>query len=126
MAFFNSRLNIDAAVYNKRTDDDILDVSISSTSGYESSVQNIGKLRNRGLELLLSGVPLQTKNFSWKPSFNIAFNNSKVLFLSPGVTSLVLGDGDPARFGNFSIRQIVGQQYGQLFGYAYLRDASWK
>src|SRR6185503_20114084 len=122
MAFFNNRLNIDAAVYNKRTDDDILDVSISSTSGYLSSVQNIGKLRNRGLELLLSGVPLQTKNFSWKPSFNIAFNNSKVLFLSPGVTSLVLGDGDPARFGNFSIRQVVGQEYGQLFGYAYLRD----
>ena len=122
MSFLHSRLNIDVAVYNKRTDDDILDVSISSTSGYLSSVQNIGKLRNRGLELLLSGAPLQTKNFSWKPSFNIAFNNSKVLFLSPGVTSLVLGDGDPARFGNFSVKQIVGKEYGQLMGFAYKRD----
>jgi TonB-linked SusC/RagA family outer membrane protein len=122
MSFFNNRFSIDAAVYNKRTDDDILDVSISNTSGYESAVQNIGKLRNRGLELLLNGVALQTKNFSWSPSFNIAFNDSKVLFLSPGVSSLVLGDGDPARFGNFSIRQVVGQEYGQLFGYAYLRD----
>ena len=119
MSFFNSRLNIDAAVYNKRTDDDILNVSISNTSGYESSLQNIGKLRNRGLELLLSGTPIKTKNFSWNPSFNIAFNDSKVLFLSPGVTSLILGDGDPARFGNFSIKQIVGQEYGQLTGFAY-------
>jgi len=123
MSFFNSRLNVDAAVYNKRTDDDILNVSISNTSGYESSLQNIGKLRNRGLELLLSGTPIKTKNFSWNPSFNIAFNDSKVLFLSPGVSSLILGDGDPARFGNFSIKQIVGQEYGQLTGFAYKRDA---
>ena len=122
MSFLNSRLNIDAAVYTKRIDDDILNVSISNTSGYESSLQNIGKLRNRGLELLLSGVPLQTRNFSWRPSFNIAFNDSKVLFLSPGVSTLILGDGDPARFGNFSIKQIVGQQFGQLMGFKYLRD----
>jgi hypothetical protein len=33
-----------------------------------------------------------------------------------------LGDGDPARFGNFSIKQIVGQQFGQLMGFKYLRD----
>ena len=124
MSFLDSRLSIDAAVYNKRTDDDILNVSISNTSGYESSLQNIGKLRNRGLELMLSGVPVQTKNFSWRPSFNIAFNDSKVLYLSPGVTTLILGDGDPARFGNFSIKQIVGQPYGQLTGFAYRRDAN--
>lgn len=122
MSFLKNRFNIDAAVYSKNVNDDILNVTISRTSGYTSSLQNIGKMRNKGLELLLGGVPLQTRNFSWRSSVNIAFNNSKVIFLSPGVNTLVLGSGDPARFGNFSINQIVGQEYGQLMGFKYLRD----
>jgi TonB-linked SusC/RagA family outer membrane protein len=124
MGFFNNRLNVDAAVYNKETKDDILEVAVSTTSGYNSSVQNIGKMRNRGIELLISGVAVQTPDFSWKPSFNIAMNDSKVLFLSPGVDEISLGDGDPARIGTFTIRQIVGMQYGQLLGYKYKRDAA--
>jgi hypothetical protein len=46
------------------------------------------------------------------------------LFLSPGVESIPLGDGDPARYGTFTIRQIVGMQYGQLMGFKYRRDAA--
>ena len=123
MSFLNNRLNIDAAVYNKITEDDILNVSTSMTSGYTAGVENVGKLRNRGLELLVGGTPVQTSNFSWKPSFNIAINSSKVLFLSPGVSNLQLGsDANPGRYGTFSIQQIVGEEFGQIVGYKYLRD----
>jgi len=122
MAFLNGRISIDAAVYNKLTKNDILNVTSSDASGYTGAIENVGKLRNRGLELLLSGYPVRTGSFSWKSALNFATNSSKVLYLSPGATNLQLGT--PARWGTFSINQIVGKQYGQLVGYRYQRDKS--
>jgi len=70
----------------------------------------------------VSGYPVRTGSFSWKSALNFATNSSKVLYLSPGATNLQLGT--PARWGTFSINQIVGKQYGQLVGYRYQRDKS--
>ena len=123
MQFFGNRLGIDAAVYNKRTKDDILPVTISPTSGYTGNYVNIGKLRNRGIELLLTATPVKTRNFSWNTSFNIATNDNQVLALSPGINQIVI-DGAFPRWGNgVSIQNIVGKPYAQIVGYAYKRDA---
>jgi len=123
MQFLNSRVGIDVAVYDKKTKDDILPVTISPTSGYTGNYVNIGKLRNRGIELLLTGTPVKTRTFSWDASFNIATNDNKVLALSPGINQIVI-DGAYPRWGNgVSIQNIVGKPYAQIVGYAYRRDA---
>jgi TonB-linked SusC/RagA family outer membrane protein len=122
MQFLDSRVGIDVAIYNKRTKDDILPVTISPTSGYTGNYVNIGKLRNRGIELLLTGTPVKTRNFSWDASFNIATNDNKVLALSPGINQIVI-DGAFPRWGNgVSVQNIVGKSYAQIVGYAYKRD----
>ena len=120
-AFFDNRLGFDIAVYEKKTTDDIVQVSTSQTSGFGSAYRNIGKIRNRGLEAMIFGVPVVNKDFKWNTTLNLAYNKSKVLYLGEGVESLTI-DGAVARSGNATIRNIVGQSYGQVVGYKYKTD----
>ena len=125
MDFFHSRVGFDVAFYNKKTTDDILGVTISSTTGYTGNVVNIGEIRNKGLELLLHGTPVKTRNFSWNSSFNIAFNNNEVLQLAPPDNTPIVIDGAFPRWGDgVSLKNIVGLPYSQIVGYAYKKDAN--
>ena len=78
---FDSRLNLDMSVYRKNTVDEILNVSVSNTSGFSGTKVNIGKLQNKGIEFLLTVVPVRADNISWETSFNASYNISKVLSL---------------------------------------------
>ncbi|MFI5195035.1 MAG: SusC/RagA family TonB-linked outer membrane protein [Chitinophagales bacterium] len=120
LEFLNSRLGIDVAVYNKNTTNDIVTVSISNTSGYPSNTINIGKIRNRGIELLLTGSPIKSRNFNWNVSLNFAYNSNKVLNLG-GSPSLTL---DVPRNGTASVQAVVGLPYGQIVGTKFQRDNS--
>lgn len=123
LQFLNSRLGVDVAVYNKRTEDDILPVGTTTASGYLGNIVNIGKLRNRGVELLLTGTPIRTSNFNWNVSFNYAVNNSEVLELTGGEKEVPLGGDDYPRFGEgVSIKHIVGMPYAQIVGCKYKRN----
>lgn len=115
--FLNNRLGFDMAVYKKKTTDDITTVTTSYTSGYYGAVMNIGEIQNKGIEAMVYAVPVKTKDFMWNTSFNIANNNSKILYLG-GVESLSI-DGAQARNGNAVIMNIVGDPYGQIVGYKY-------
>lgn len=120
LAFLNNRLNFDMAYYNKKTTDDIAVVSTSSASGYNSKVENVGEIRNRGFEFMVDATPVANRNFSWNTTLNFAYNDSKVLYLGEGVKNLMI-DGATSRSGNVSVMNIVGSAYGELVGYKYKR-----
>jgi TonB-linked SusC/RagA family outer membrane protein len=124
MEFFGSRLGFDVAFYNKKTTDDIVQVTVSPTSGYIGNIENIGEIQNKGVEILLTGSPVVTKNFSWNISFNIAQNNSKVLALGPDGNPIVIAGAFPRWGDAVNISNVVGLPYGQIMGYAYKRDAA--
>jgi TonB-linked SusC/RagA family outer membrane protein len=124
MQFLNNRLGFDAAVYNKQTTNDIVSVSTSNSSGYNAAIQNVGKIRNRGVEFLLTGSPIKTPDFSWNASFNIAYNKNKVLFLGDGIKSLNVEGAVANRGDGVAILNVVGMPYSEIVGYAYQRDAS--
>ncbi len=113
----NNRLGLDIAFYNKLTSDDITQESISSTSGYSGSWVNVGKIRNRGLEVLLYGTPVKTHSFSWDVSFNGAYNKSKVLKISDESDELVV-----ARMSDAYIKQIAGMEFSQIAGRYILKN----
>jgi len=121
LQFLNNRLGIDVAYYDKQTSKDIVELTVSPTSGYGSDVVNIGKISNKGVELLLTGTPFKTRNFAWDVSFNIAQNNSKVLYLG-GLPSIVIGGAYPRWGSEVSISNVVGLPYGQIMGYGYTTD----
>ena len=60
---FDSRVNLDVSVYRKNTVDEILSVDISNASGYSQTLVNVGKLNNKGIEFLLTVVPVKTSQF---------------------------------------------------------------
>ncbi len=120
--FFNNRLGLDLAYYDRLTTNDILATGISATSGFGSTTINIGELSNKGLEMLLTVSPIVTSNFKWDMSFNYSRNISNVLSLGTDAK------GDPIQFINLGqsrlmreqIRHVVGQPLGMIAGYTHL------
>lgn len=121
MSFFNSRLMFDMAYYQKRTTDDILTVSTSSTSGYNSKSANVGKIVNKGFEFMVDAYPVKTKAFTWNTTLNFAYNSSKVVSLGEGVGRINI-EGAESRNGNVYIFDVVGSAYGEIIGNKYKRD----
>lgn len=78
LQFFNGRIGLDAAYYNKLTSDQIFNVTVEPATGYTTMVTNFGDVRNKGVELLLSLVPVHTRDLKWEVNVNWAKNISKV------------------------------------------------
>ncbi len=115
---FRNRVGFEISYYDKVTEDQILEVLTSNASGYTSKLQNVGKSKNTGVEILLTLNPIQSTNFNWDFSFNAAYNTSEVLDLGEGVTELVLSQGEVRG----QLWHVLGQPLSQLYGFAYLRD----
>ncbi|GAB3251253.1 TonB-dependent receptor [Larkinella harenae] len=121
LKLFNSRLGLDFAYYNKITSDQIVAAQTSDASGYINTLINSGQSRNRGVELLLTGAPVRTKDFSWDITLNGSYNETKLLRLltdTPG-EQIVVGNG--IYVGD--LRHVVGQPLAQLYTFGYQRDA---
>jgi TonB-linked SusC/RagA family outer membrane protein len=114
---FNSRVNLDISVYKKNTVDEILDVAISSASGYNQTKVNIGKLRNNGIEMMLTLIPVEG-NLTWETAFSGAINNSKVVELAGGQTSFRVATGAWVGF----IAHELGEPLASVQGFDYKRD----
>jgi len=120
MKMFDSRINIDVAVYNKFTNNQILPTQISDASGFTGTTINSARSQNKGIELMLNLVPVRNSNFTWDFTFAGAYNITKVLSLlneTPG-SNITVG----THVFNGSVQQIVGQEMGQIVGFGYRRD----
>jgi TonB-linked SusC/RagA family outer membrane protein len=121
LRMFKSRINIDIAAYDKQTRDQILNVEISNASGYTGTPLNLGSLQNRGLELLLEVVPVQSQKFTWRSSFNTALNTTEVLALAPNTNRLIVSSFGGNEFIG-SLVYEVGQPLNQLAAKTYRRN----
>ncbi len=104
LSMFNNRFGLTVDLYTRENRDLLLSRPLYVASGYSSITQNFGTIQNRGIEILLEGTPISTKNFKWKTSFNISFQENKVLKLYDGLSFL---PSDP------SIR--IGEPLGSFF-----------
>ena len=88
---FLGRLNLALDVYNKITTDMLMSVPISLTNGFGSWLDNVGKMRNRGVEVQLDAELIKMRDFSWNFSGNASYNQNRILELYAGQDSYVLG-----------------------------------
>lgn len=120
-AFFNGRLNGTIEYYNKDTKDMIWNYPVSvSQYPVNTLVANVGKMRNRGIELQINAVPVQTRDFSWSTSVNLSHNSNKVISVSNSEFNAgVLNQYDPHLPGlsqGCNIQRIVeGKPIGSFY-----------
>lgn len=112
--FFNNRLGIDISYYNAQVRDQILPLTIPASSGATSVLTNIGTLRNKGIEIGITGTPVQTKHFNWYAGVNIAHNKNVVEKLASGANELLHQDYD----GNAAqLISRVGEPMGDFYAH---------
>jgi iron complex outermembrane receptor protein len=112
--FFGGRLGLEISYYNAQIRDQILPLTLPQSSGAASVLANIGTLRNRGIELSITGSVLSTKNFSWNASINAARNVNVVEKLANNATELLHADYD----GNAAqLRSVVGRPMGDFYAH---------
>jgi TonB-dependent starch-binding outer membrane protein SusC len=81
LALFKGKLNLMFDYYKKTTRNMLWSVNMPISSGFNSMMKNIGKIRNKGVEFSINSVNISNNNFTWETDFNIAFNRNKVLDL---------------------------------------------
>jgi TonB-linked SusC/RagA family outer membrane protein len=117
LALLRSRLLLTGDVYNKTTRDLLLEVAVPANLGYSSQLQNIGSVRNRGVELSLNTVNT-TGKLGWTSGFNIAWNRNKVLNI--GADSQIVGPVGVGAGANQNPTILkVGQPINSFYGYVY-------
>lgn len=111
MSFFNNRLGLTFSWYNKKVKDLLIPVVIAPTTGFSSLLDNAGSVQNRGVELMLTGVPLKTKDFAWNSTFIFNRNRNKAI----GTGGLRLISTNPGAPVAIIDGQPVGVFYGTFF-----------
>jgi TonB-linked SusC/RagA family outer membrane protein len=113
---FKNRLGFEVSYYNNRIVDQILKNTIPYSAGATTVLQNVGELRNFGVELTLFGTPVETKDFRWELRFNYAFNRNKVVKLNNGANFIDNGGIDTGG-GQVELRSYVGRPMGDLYAH---------
>lgn len=119
MAFFQNRVSFDASFYNRISDKQIFSLDMDPGTGYTAQNINLGKVRNRGVELLVNVTPVSFRGFTWDISWNFTKNWSKVLSLPEalGGSTLIYGLG-----GGPGLYAETGKELGIFKAYVPLRD----
>ena len=108
---FNDRITGEIDYYYKKSTDLLLNVNVPGTSGFRTQTQNIGELENKGVEIVLNGSIL-TGELKWNSSFNIAFNQNKVLSL--GETDII-DDGSSRVMNVVKVGEPIGVFWGKEY-----------
>ena len=105
-AFFKNRLSGSIDGYYKYTYDLLYNVPLPLESGYRTALVNVGAMKNRGIELTLNSVNIDTKDFTWQTSLNYSFNKNEIEKLY----------NDLERVGNYFVGQSINVIYTKRFG----------
>jgi TonB dependent receptor. len=120
LGFLDNRINLTMDYYIKTTKDLLLDANIAASSGFSTATLNVGKLRNKGLEITLETTNIKSKDFTWTSNFNIAFNSNEIVALSSGqsyMTSYISWDNKYKNTPAYISK--VGEAAGKMYGFIY-------
>lgn len=85
----NNRITGTVELYKKNTKDLILQENLPTSTGFNIVTANVGKISNKGIELLLNSQNVVTKNFTWTTNFTFSKNINKIVSLANGVDAII-------------------------------------
>jgi len=126
LRMWNDRLRIDATYYNMLSFDQIIQLPVAATSGFDFNLTNGGSIRNRGVELLVSGNIINRDGFSWTSTLNLGHNRAVVESLPDIITSgrySIVANMFPNDGGTAGLEYVAeeGELLGQLYGLGFVR-----
>ena len=83
-ALLFNRINFTVDLYSKKTENLLMEVPMPNVTGFRYITDNIGSIRNNGVEFLIGADVVKTKNFGWNITGNISFNSNEILELNNG------------------------------------------
>ncbi len=111
-AMFQNRLFGDVAVFQEKIENQIIPLALSTATGYESKLVNVGQVDKDGIELHIGGRPVQSKNFKWQVDMNWSTVETVVADLGGDIENLQLGSMQ----GGVTINAREGEPYGAIQG----------
>lgn len=118
LGFFDNRIDLDFTYYYKYSFDQILDLPVPTSSGAQAIRINEGVLSNRGMEIILNTIPVQTSSLIVKAGLNFARNRNKIISL--GDYSDVYELADIWGLNGPAMTLQEGDDYGTITGYDYV------
>jgi TonB-linked SusC/RagA family outer membrane protein len=120
LRFWNNRIGVEFTAYRNENIDQIIQVPLSSTSGFTTALINAGNIRTQGLELHINVVPIKTPTFNWNFDINLDRSTSKVIKLAEGLTNYELG----STWRGLTINAREGEEWGLFVGRKIQIDAA--
>ncbi|OMP78897.1 SusC/RagA family TonB-linked outer membrane protein [[Flexibacter] sp. ATCC 35208] len=120
--FFDNRLGVDLAYFHRKTHNEIISGNLSTASGYSTQYIGTGSTQNQGVEILLTGTPVQDDDFSWNVSVNATNVKNKIIDIygsNSTSTTLSLGTYRPRNAATALVKGMAGPQ---IMAYDYLYD----
>ncbi len=120
LGFVNNRITTGFDIYRKDSKDLLLISLLPPSSGFSDITENVGKIRNEGVELSLNAI-IMDKEFKWTSNLNISKYRTETLKLTGDQDSLLHSSGWDARPDESAYAgdyiTILGQPFGQMYGY---------
>ena len=120
---FNSRVNFDFTWYKTNTTNQIFELPAPSGSGYATYYANAGNIENKGIELTIGLIPVETRNVVWHSNFNISHNTNKIISLHEDLHEFIVGSN--GSFG-YMMKLVEGGSYGDFYVHTFARDDNGK
>jgi len=114
LRFFSNRLGVDLTYYKNNTKDQIISVPVSNTSGFSRFVLNAGEMQNKGVELLITGTPVKTGDFTWDIALNWSTQEGEILSMPDALETIEFGNSG---FSNVSLKIEKGGAPGDIFAH---------
>lgn len=111
LRFWDNRIGLDIAWYNRKSDNQILAIDIAPSAGYKTRTINFGEIQNKGIELSLNVAPFRGNGFNWDFTYTFARNRNEVLDLPEGQERYQLSS-----FRDMKFVAIKGQPLGVIEG----------
>lgn len=121
MRFLNGRLGFDYTYYINKSENQIVQPRLSQTTGYILLSTNVGDITNKGMELSITGTPIETRDFTWEATLNLSGNRGKVNNLLTGQDVLYVTD---AQVGNAKAASFNGGDFMAISGSRWSRNES--
>jgi hypothetical protein len=115
--FFTGRLGFDLTYYHVTSNDQFLSLPAPSGSGFTTYFVNAGEIVNKGWEVTLDIIPVQSGDWQWNTAFNFSKNTNEVIEIHPDIQTISMGVSE-----SVAIRFSAGGSMGDLYASAFLRE----